>query len=170
MYGMLSIKQDRHVGLLHIHTHHTRTWTHDMSHTATHCNTLQHTATVVWLQQSNHDTSHVHRRDITWHVTHCNTLQHPATHCNSSMTSAIQSRHISCPYARCHMTCHTLQHTATHCMSHKWTSPVTHTIDFTQLSHDAPNTISSGEWRYVDGAHAIASALQLWGGFDWKAP
>ena len=50
------------------------------SHAATHCNTLQHTATqgvCVWVTP------------LVMH-THCNTLQHAATHCNTLQHTATQ--------------------------------------------------------------------------------
>ena len=59
-----------------------------MQHTATHCNTLQHTGAAV-------------RRTCDMNATHCNTLQHTTTHCNTLRYTATH--------------CNTLQHTATHC-------------------------------------------------------
>ena len=82
------------------------TW---LQHTATHCNTLQHTTThvqswddsytrVTWLQHTathrntlQHTTTHVQSWDdsytrVTWlqhTATHCNTLQHTTTHVQS---------------------------------------------------------------------------------------
>ena len=61
--------------------------------TATHCNTLQHTAT--------HCT------------THCSTLQHTETHCNTLQHTA--------QHTAAH--CNTLQHTATHCDTLQHTVP-----------------------------------------------
>jgi len=75
--------------------------------TATHCNTLQHTATHYAESYTTYDADMTHQLHETWRVnskscytrtgTHCNTLQHTvqltATHCN------------------------TLQHTATHLMT-----------------------------------------------------
>ena len=58
-----------------------------LHHSATHCSTLQLTAT---LCNTLHHTA-----------AHCNTLQHTATHCNTLQHTAAH--------------CHTLQHTATHC-------------------------------------------------------
>jgi len=52
---------------------------HALPHTATHCNTLQHTATQMQ-----------HTRNTLQHTaTHCNTLQHTATHCNTLPHTAI---------------------------------------------------------------------------------
>ena len=75
---------DRWVRLLGFRLHGT------CQHTATHCNTLQHTATPVSLAL-----------DCTGRA---NTLQHTATHCNTHFLGFRLKR-----------TCHTLQHTATHC-------------------------------------------------------
>jgi len=73
---------------------------------ATHCNTLQHTATT--LQHT---------------ATHCNTLQHTATHCNalqragSLMLVRTLGRFVTYCNTLQHpaTSCNTLQHTATHC-------------------------------------------------------
>ena len=63
------------------------------AHTTTHCNTLQHTATIPYLQGTwshtateyntlqHHGNSILQSGDIR---THCNTLQHTATHCNNT--------------------------------------------------------------------------------------
>jgi len=59
-----------------------------MSHTATHCNTLQHTAT------------------------HCNTLQHTAPRCNIDVSSLYLRSECRISHIP---TSTTLQHTATHC-------------------------------------------------------
>jgi len=64
------------------------------NHTATHCNTLQHTAT--------------HCNTLQHTATHCNTLQHTATHCNALHNTAI---HV----VACVVLPHYLSHTATHC-------------------------------------------------------
>jgi len=83
---------------------------------ATHCNTLQHTAT-----------QHHHYRMLTLATsalqhtaTHCNTLQHTATHCNTlPPLSHAQPRYLSsathCSILQNPVTyCNTPQHTATH--------------------------------------------------------
>jgi len=92
--------------------------------TATHCNTLQHTANT--LQHT---------------ATHCNTLQHAATHCNT-----LQRTTTHCTLTRQHTATHcnilhTLQHTATHCntLLHSATPcntlqhPATHCNDYSVL-------------------------------------
>jgi len=73
-------------------------------HTATHCNTLQHTAT--------HKMSIASRNDQRF--SHCNALQHAATHCNTLQhaTGALHQEMLSDFHIVTH--CNTLQHTATH--------------------------------------------------------
>jgi len=101
-------------------------------HTATDCNTLQHTAT---------SSQHADCRVWTWYVslqctaTLCNTLQHTlqhtVTHCNTLQITATHCKVLQHTKLRCntlqHTTAHsstlhytathytTLQHTATHC-------------------------------------------------------
>ena len=79
--------------------------TDSLQHTATHCNTLQHTAT--------------HCNTLQHSATHCNTLQHSATHCNTlqyTVTRCTMSCSESHTIYRLTAThCNTLQHTATHC-------------------------------------------------------
>jgi len=110
-------------------------------HTATHCNTLQHTDSAMQKRYCRH-------RRVTWPVHHCNTLQHNATHCNThhfkrdkvagdvwrdSYTTATHcntlprtATHCDRPiyselrldrsvYLRAAPCCHTLQYTVTHC-------------------------------------------------------
>jgi len=72
-----------------------------LQHSATHCNTLQHTATQFICSTS----QEILRKCATYAylpptATHCNTLQHTATHCNTLQHTATH--------------CNTLQHTATH--------------------------------------------------------
>jgi len=68
--------------------------TNILQHAATHCNTLQHTAT-----------KHQHTTNILQHApTHCNTLQHTAT--KHKVIAANDDIAIHC---------NTLQHTTTHC-------------------------------------------------------
>jgi len=83
--------------------------------TATHCNTVQHSATHcnMWAivceihlcglsgdcNTLQHTATHCNTPQHT--ATHCNTLQHTATHCNALQHTATH--------------CNTLQHTATHC-------------------------------------------------------
>ena len=102
------------------------------SHTATHCNTLQHTATTLQqpaphcnkLQHYNTDTQQERPgtglcikypkpiRTLQHTATHCNTLQHTATHCNTLQHTATH--------------CNTLQHTAIHCNTLQHTATQTH--------------------------------------------
>ena len=74
-----------------------------VSHTATHCNTLQHTAT--------------HCNTLQHTAAHCNTLQHTATHCNTLQHTAAH--------------CSTLQHTATHCNTLQYTAIHCNTLHHT---------------------------------------
>ena len=76
-----------------------------LQHTATHCNTLQHT-----------------RYGLLWRLqhtaTHCNTLQHTATHCNT--LQHIWISHVTGKFQidlamDCFGVCNTLQPTATYC-------------------------------------------------------
>ena len=89
-------------------------WCHTLPHTATNCNTLQHTITwqngnrwrgqtPLWTEQSvlRFDNSATHCNTLQHTATHCNTLQHTATHCNTLQHTATH--------------CNTLQHTATNC-------------------------------------------------------
>ena len=54
-----------------------------LQHTATHCNTLEHTATpATYYNTLQHVGTHCNNCNILQHIaTHCNTLQHTATHC-----------------------------------------------------------------------------------------
>jgi len=75
---------------------------HSLRHTATHCNTLQHTASL------RHSLQQTATHCLT--ATHCNTLQHTATHC-------LTATH-----------CNTLQHTATHCNTLQHTASLRHSL------------------------------------------
>jgi len=69
--------------------------------TATHCNTLQHTATHFYvLREGVPSLRHT--------ATHCNILQHTATHCDTLQRTSTYCEKV------CHH-CNTLQHTATYC-------------------------------------------------------
>ena len=61
-----------------------------LRHTATHCNTLQHTvhihSTDAQFRASEHTATHCSTLQHT--ATHCNTLQHTATHCRPSISFA----------------------------------------------------------------------------------
>ena len=103
-------------------------------HTATHCNTLQHTATQAEahsvLKGSTHTHNHMHLRNNKAHPRQCNTLQHTATHCNTLQhTATAHTRIITCT---CTITndqvsaaIHTQTHTHTH--AHAYTHTYTHT-------------------------------------------
>ena len=92
----------------------------DMQHTATHCNTLQHTATTTCICYVKNSITDGEKECM--YLT-CNTLQHIATHCNTLQHTATTTTCIcyvknsivdgekECMY----LTCNTLQHIATHC-------------------------------------------------------
>jgi len=103
-------------------------------HSATHCITLQYTATrcnthyntldfktmpeqqCVLYHALLHTASHCSTLQHT--TTHCNTLQHDATHCNTLQHTAIHYNTLQ------HTTTHlnTLQHKATHCNTPQYTA------------------------------------------------
>ena len=96
-----------------------------MQHTATHCNTLQCTATTYMYQE------HTSWVTCAIYVAHCNTLQHAATHCNTLHYTATHCNILqhtathgnTLQHTATH--CNTLQHTATHCIPQGHTSWVT---------------------------------------------
>ena len=92
--------------------------TYTLQHTATHCNTLHHTAP----RRNNefNEISDVHT------ATHCNTLQHTATHCTTLQ------QWIQWNIWRTH--CNTLQHTATHCNTLQLTATMNSMIYLTYTS------------------------------------
>ena len=104
---------------LECHCRHTATPWHcrllTLPHTATHCNTLQHTAALIG------DLCRRLIADSLQHTAaHCNTLQHTATHCNTLQHTASligdSCRRLiadSLQHAAAH--CNTLQYTAAHC-------------------------------------------------------
>jgi len=104
---------------------HCNTLQHTATHTATHCNPLQHTTT-----HDNHTISspiqvgsllNLLRRTLKHPTTHCNTLQHAATRCNTLQHTTTHDNTQSAlrfNFARYSIYyaghCNTLQHTATH--------------------------------------------------------
>jgi len=120
---------------VHIHTHtHTQP---TLQYTATHCNTLQHTATrtsgqVLTDLYASFTATHCNT-NASFTATHCNALQHTATHCNilqhtathtsghvltrlyTSFTATHGSTHASFPETHLMIYCNTQQRTATHC-------------------------------------------------------
>jgi len=95
---------------------------HALQHTATPCNTLQHTATYyrkLYFSVSSHTC--IWHRFVWVAIIHCNTLQHIATHCNTLQRTA-ESCYPSSPQSRafgtgvCESLCgyHTLQYIATY--------------------------------------------------------
>ena len=98
---------------------HTATHCNALQHTATHCSTLQHTAT--YCNTLRHTATHCNTLQHT--ATHCNTLQHTATHCTMTRTSHDswgRKLYAETPmWNTLYLTathCNTLQHTATHHM------------------------------------------------------
>ena len=89
-----------------------------LRHTATHCNTQQHTATVIPQPQYWNPTSSLQHtaskcRTLQHTATHCNTLQHTAKYCNChTLASILRPNKLTATH------CNTLQHTATHCNCH----------------------------------------------------
>jgi len=86
-------------------------------HAATHCNTLQHTAT-----QWHHSALSLVPIVKSQHAaTHCNTLQRNATHCNTLQHTATQCHYLSlwlvriCKSQHAATLCNALQKIATHC-------------------------------------------------------
>ena len=84
-----------------------------LQHTATHCNTLQPTATHTLAQWDTCQT----RLMTKSHSTHCNTLQHTATHCNTLQHTLLPNEtHVKQDWWQSHTQptathCNTLQHT-----------------------------------------------------------
>ena len=76
-----------------------------LQHTATHCNTLQRTATSPRAYRLCEFVT------LFYTALHCNTLQHTATHCSTLQHTAAHCRTLQNTAAHCR----TLQHTAAHC-------------------------------------------------------
>jgi len=91
-----------------------------VQYTATHCNTLQRTATHTSLQKN--------ELEQPYSTTQCNTLQHTATHCNTLQhTAKHYNTHLfakklaswnSLIVQHTATRCNTLQRTAVHCNTH----------------------------------------------------
>jgi len=82
-------------------------------HTATHCNTLQHTATNVCGYNGGYDHTARHCNTLQDTATHCNTQQHAARHCKTLQYTVTLKFYIAATH------CHTLPHTATQCNKRK---------------------------------------------------
>jgi len=116
--GVRASKGGARLSNLHSHSAHSATQCNTVQHTATHwvrewvqlrlgptlshtpCNTLQHTATHCSISNT-----------LQYTATHCNTLQHTATLKRETLSSL--SRSNSLQHTATH--CNTLQHTAIHC-------------------------------------------------------
>jgi len=111
---------------------------------ATHCNTLQHTAT-----HSIHAATSECMHLMHAAATHCNTLQHTATHCNTlhicisyTCRTNVYTCHIhthtlcnTLQHTPCKVLCNTLQHITTHHNTLQHTA-----IHCNTLQHTAPYT------------------------------
>jgi len=91
-----------------------------LQQTATHCDTLQHTATS-WRKYVD---TYVQGHSCSFYDSHCDTLQHTVTHCNTLQHSAIHCNTLQ--HTATH--CNTLQHTATHCNTAQHTATHCNTL------------------------------------------
>jgi len=115
------------------------TWTTHLQHTATHCITLQHTATTH--KQNMHSNMQMHTRDMDYSpATHCNPLQHTASHYNTLQHTATHCNTLQHTATRCStpqhtrhglLNCNTLQPTATHCNTLHHTATHCNTLQHT---------------------------------------
>ena len=100
--------------------------------TATHCTTLQHTATPTQCDRFFcHDL-----RAFLHTATHCNALQHTAMHCTALHRTATHCNALQCTTPHCNILQHTtthcsmLQHTATYCNILQHTATYCNTVSF----------------------------------------
>ena len=117
---------------------------------ATHCNTLQYTAT--------------HFRDTTLYVTvthcKCNTLQHTAIHRSTLQHTAIHRSTLQ--HTAIH--CNTPQHTATHCNTPRNTATHCNTLQYTAAHcNTLPHFLETHPQCYISVRH-VAERVQ--GGED----
>jgi len=118
------------------------------THTTTHCNTLQHTATLL-CNTLQHTTTHCNTVQCTlsYTATHCNTLcntlHYIATHTAKRNETYTVNRNGSDPaeyasdrHTRTGTHCNTLQHTLQHNATHSATHTATHTA--TRYVHYEP--------------------------------
>ena len=117
-------------------------------HTATHCNTLQHT-TLASTPNS------------PWYSEY-NTLQHTATHHNTLQRTHRHTLNIALASTLVRSTLHTLQHTATHCNTLHHTATCCNTL---QHAHQH-TALASTPVRHVTGD----SQLQFWREFPTLSP
>jgi len=104
--------------------------------TATHCNTLQHTATQIakYLTSPQElECAHTHTQcnTVQHSATQCNTVQYTATHCTTNCEILDFAAVIGAAHAHTHPHTHTLQHNATHCNSLHHTAPHCNTLQHT---------------------------------------
>ena len=129
-----------------------------LQHSATHCNTLQHTTAwvtrrIIRLQHAathgnilQHTAAHCSTLQHT--AAHCNTLQHAAAHCNRLQHTATHyntTRHQAAAH------CNTQQHTAAHCTTLHHTATHCNT-----LQHPHERRVTSRTWmRHVANLNAL---------------
>jgi len=97
-----------------------------LQHTATHCNTLQHTAThcnTHTSQRRNYTATHIRLQHT---ATHCNTLQHTARYCNTLQHTYVTAQQLHCNTHKTATHCNTLQLTVTH-IRHSTETTLQHT-------------------------------------------
>jgi len=102
-----------------------------LQHTATRCNTLQHTPSEIgrerrryakrnarkWVVSYTHNTRDIWMslcNTLQHNAKHCSTQQHPAKHCNTLQHTRVTYEWVSATH------CQTLQHTTTHCNTLIW--------------------------------------------------
>ena len=103
-------------------------------YSATHCNTLQHTATCRHILQhaaTHRGTSSVDRYGSTSYLSYC-PLQHTATHCNTLQHTATPKDNVAEVQNDTARHCKTLQDTATHCKTLQRTATHNHAHMYTQ--------------------------------------
>jgi len=137
---------------------------------ATHCNTLQHTAT--WHEMAPcHSGSGCYCRDNDSRIitllrdsaTHCNTLQQPVTHCNNQAIIQVTDARIVTLLRDSAIRCNTPQHTATHCNTLQ--QPATLRLLFGTLTQELSlffETLSSA-WRiHMSAVTQCICVTQTW--------
>ena len=103
-----------------------------LRNTATHCNTLQHTAT---RQEPSRRHDPMHLQDT---ATHCNALHHPATHRITLQHAASMQEPITASKSMCNR----LQHTTIHCNTQQHTLMSAEAELSIQFLSGSVNTIS----------------------------
>jgi len=133
----------------HILAHISPQYTLALQHTATCCNTLQHTVSHA---ATNLAVAHPVSMIVALPEPHCNTLQHTATHCKHTSTYCNTLQHTAAH-------CSTLQHTATHCDTLQHSAAHCSTLQHT-ATHC--NTLQPAATHFAF-AHPVS---MIWGGYD----